>query len=309
MEIIEIDPACIEVGKRLRAVDPDRVAFLVETIGRRGLDTPVQVTVPDANGFCRLLAGAHRLAAVRQLNLPTIPAIPRAGSDLELKLIEIEENLVRHELTELDRATFLAEHQTVYLQLYPSTKPGGDRRKKSNPQVADLIPHPLVERFSAYTARKLGVSEDTIHRAIRRAKLPESVRDRIAGSWMADNGSALDALIGPKGTERTEDEQHDLLDILLATEGGTRNFGEALRRLQKLPPRDPAEKLLERLSLAWEKAPLRIREEMLRSRIVGSSDQHLATRRMIARLLAEAQGDAQRGEDRVVGALGQGRPN
>jgi ParB-like chromosome segregation protein Spo0J len=93
MQLIEIDPACVVVADRLRAIDADYVDFLAESIGRRGLDTPIRVTEADAQGFHRLIAGAHRHAAALQLGLKSIPAIPFSGDELQAEMLEIEENL------------------------------------------------------------------------------------------------------------------------------------------------------------------------------------------------------------------------
>jgi hypothetical protein len=119
MEILQLDPELIEVVNRLRALDSDYVEMLAASIGERGLDAPIRVTAADAHGRHRLIAGAHRLAAVRLLGLPTIAAIPFDGSELQAQLLEVEENLMRRELSEMDRATFLAHHKALWLALYP----------------------------------------------------------------------------------------------------------------------------------------------------------------------------------------------
>lgn len=264
MQIVQIDPALIHLHERLRAVDEDYVALLAESIAARGLDQPIRVTVADEAGFHRLISGAHRLSAVLQLGLPSIPAILFDGDALQAKLMEIEENLIRRELSELDRATFLAEHKAVWEALHPHTKPGGDRRRKAKAQDELLNAHPLAERFSAAIARKLGISEPTVKRATRRAEhLSPLTRSRIAGTWLADNGAALDALIGPKKAERPEAEQQALLDILLA-EGGPRSVAEAERRLRRLPPPDTDALRRARLENAWEKSGRAAQTALLR---------------------------------------------
>lgn len=220
MEILQIDPAQIRVGPRLRAVDADYVQQLAESIRLRGLDAPIRVTVADAAGVHCLIAGAHRLEAVRSLGFETIPAIPFEGTEDEADLLEVEENLIRRELSELDRAGFLAEHKRLWTKLYPETQHGGDRRKKQVAKFGNLIEHPLSQRYTAAAAAKLGWSERVVSRAIARYNaLPISVRERIAGTWLADNGSALDALIGSGERRNDAERQHALLDLMLAPKG------------------------------------------------------------------------------------------
>lgn len=309
MEILQIDPAHIRVGHRLRAVDADYVALLAESIRLRGLDAPIRVTAADEAGFHDLIAGAHRLEAVRSLGMETIPAIPFSGSELEIKLAEIEENLIRRELSEMDRAVFLAEHKVIWDLLHPETR-GGDQRRKQNRQVGDFAHHRMAERFTAVVAKKLGWSERVVQRSLERLKaLSPAIRARIAGTWLAENGSALDALIGPKGERTPEARQHQLLDIILAPKG-PRSVAEAARQLDHLPPQDTDEARRQRLSLLWGKTPLRLQEDVLRTKLQAEAmrpQDGAPLRRMLERLLAEADAAKAEGEARVLRAISQGQ--
>lgn len=309
MEILQLDPALIVVGPRLRAVDADYVQQLAESIRLRGLDAPIRVTMADEAGFHRLIAGAHRLEAVRSLGLPTIAAIPFEGTEQEAALLEVEENLIRRELSELDRAGFLAEHKRLWLELYPETAHGGDRRKKQIAKSGDLAEHPLTQRYTAAAAAKLGWAERSIQRAITRYNaLPISVRERISGTWLADNGSALDALIGSGERRNDAQRQHNLLDIMLAPKG-PRSVAEAARILDAMPEPDPDEVRRARLSNVWGKTPLRLQEEMLRAKLQAEAlrpQDGAPLRRMLARLLAEAEAAESEAESRVLRAISAG---
>lgn len=260
MELIQIDPAHVVVADRLRAIDADYVAFLAESIGRRGLDTPIRVTMPDDKGFCRLIAGAHRHAAALQLGLTSIPAIPFSGDELQAELLEIEENLVRRELSPLDQATFLAAHKRIYLALYPSAKKGGDKRKKANAQDAhSVVNHPLTESFSTVAAKKLGLSRHTVDRAVKRYHaFTPAIRERIAGTWIAENGAALDDLVGrgrDKKDQHTEAQMHGILDIVLDPRSGIKRIPDALVRMLLKPPAPPAQAGFQAMVKVWENAP------------------------------------------------------
>jgi ParB family transcriptional regulator, chromosome partitioning protein len=304
MEILQIDPARIEVVNRLRAVDSDYVEMLAQSIAERGLDAPIRVTLGDADGRHRLIAGAHRLAAVRLLGLPSIAAIPFDGTELQAELVEIEENLIRRELSEMDRATFLARHKAVWLALYPEAKQGGDRRRRSKSQDGTLIGHPLSERFSDVAAKKLGISRTSVFRAIRRHEaLPVAVRDRIASTWIADNGSALDDLIG-RAQPLTAAEQHAVLDLLLDPTMKLRGVNDALRLVRRLPAPDVSVAAAKRLDAAWKSAPARVQREFLERVLRGNKALREAARAIAARVV---EGDDEAEQDRLLQAISGGR--
>lgn len=255
MELIQLDPLLIDFGDRLREVDQDWAAILAETFRRDGqVRQPIEVRRPIEGGRYRLVTGAHRVTGAILAELPVINALVFEGSDLEAELREIEENLVRHELTELDKATFLARHKAVHEALHPEVKHGGDRRKKQADKDVHLTAHPLAERFSAVAARKMGVDERTIRRSVARyAALSPAIRTRISGTWVAENGAAMDDLIG-RGNPLTASEQHAVLDLLLEPTSKIRNVNAALRQLRALPPPDEVALQLEGLKKAWKRA-------------------------------------------------------
>ena len=135
--------AKIFIGKGRRALDPAKVDELAASIRQVGLRHPITVTptfegAVDARISGRkkvyatqmLVVGLHRLEAVKQLGWRTIPVtvIP-GGYQLHCELWEIDENLVRAELTELERGEHLADRKAIYEQLHPETKPA--RRRPS----------------------------------------------------------------------------------------------------------------------------------------------------------------------------------
>lgn len=164
-EVTSIPLDRIEVGERLRAVDADYVALIAESLTERGLDTPIIVTAAGADGRHTLIAGGHRVAAARLAGWSEIAAKVVAADELQAKLIEIDENLIRRELSALDRAVFLAERKRIYEALHPEARRGGARRGTKTTSLS-------VWSFSKATAQKLGVDERTIQRAVARAAIP-----------------------------------------------------------------------------------------------------------------------------------------
>jgi len=77
----------IDVGERLRPVDPDYVALLAASMAERGQDTPIVISAGSPDGNHRLIAGAHRLAAAQSLGWEEIEALVsvtgRTGVEME----------------------------------------------------------------------------------------------------------------------------------------------------------------------------------------------------------------------------------
>jgi len=188
----------IQVGKRLRSLREAAVTGLVESIGEIGLQVPISVATgvekragnSDGVSF-HLVAGNHRLAACKRLGWEEIEAdIVQMDADERL-LWEIDENLCRADLTELERGEHLAARKDLYLRMHPETAHGGDR-KSGDFQVANSA----TRSFVGDSADKTGVSERSVREAIRRvSRIDEKVRDRVREiPDIANSGVELNAL-------------------------------------------------------------------------------------------------------------------
>lgn len=253
-QVLSIPLDLIDVPPRLRELDPDWAALIAESFKERGQDTPIRVTEGDvATGRHRLIAGLHRLEAARLAGWSAIEAVVFSGDDIRTELLEIDENLIRRELSELDRATFLARRKELWEALYPQTKHGGTRRGDQVAKNDDLVGTALAQRFSADVAAKLGLSERTIQRAVKRHEaLAEDVRKRLANTCFANRGTDLDLL-----ATFTPEQQRDILDELLAEDGArARSVREAAMSLGliNVPRTDPVAEQLTALLTAWRKA-------------------------------------------------------
>lgn len=204
MHITEVELKDVSTGDRLRAVDADYVALLASSISE--------------NGNYLLISGGHRLEAVRSLGVKKITAIIVEASELEAQLREIDENLFRRDLSALDRATFLARCKEVYQELHPETRAGGDRRSKQMLKVEHLeeeglesVSSPIMPTFSDETAERLGLSRQSIDRAISRYKaIDPDVREKIAATWLADSGAQLDVLV-----KQSPEAQRRIADLII----------------------------------------------------------------------------------------------
>lgn len=179
-----------------RPVLPAQVIILAASIREIGLRQPISVR-PLGDGY-EIRGGGHRVAAFRELGYSTIPAFVCDDDDLHAELAEIDENLVRNELSPAVRSIVTARRKAIYEALHPETAAGGDRR--SSRQPGDLKPDDggkpaKPERFSRATAEAIGASERTVQRdASRGEALGPDVLSRVAGTAL-DSGEQIDALI------------------------------------------------------------------------------------------------------------------
>lgn len=234
----------IHIGKRLRAVDLDHAAHIAASISQIGQQAPIHVGADRGDGLHPLIAGAHRVEALRLLGQEEALAIILDADEQHAQLVEIDENLMRRELSELDRAVFLAERKAIYEARHPETRAGGTRRAKGADQVrieAHLPPMP--EGFHRDAAKKLGLHPGHVRKLLARARIEPSLRAKLAGTRWADNGPALDAIARATST----DARRKIVDAL------DRGFSlaEALRDASGKKPPPAADVQLARLIAAW----------------------------------------------------------
>ncbi|NHO33293.1 ParB N-terminal domain-containing protein [Acetobacter fallax] len=253
----------IDVGSRLRAIDEDNACVIAASMQEHGQRTPIEVR--KVGKRYRLIAGAHRLRALEIAGIDAAFAVVMKATDIEAELLEIDENLCRHELNPLDRATFLARRKAVYEELHPETKHGGDRKSDQVDNLVHLIPS-----FTEATALKLGLDSRTIRRSITRyTSITPDVRTEISGTWLASSGVQLDAL-----AKETPEMQRQIADYVLQWPG-VRNVVEIVRQIQNKPKAAPASAFEKFLSM-WRKMDSRTRLQALvhvRSEIAGAWDQ------------------------------------
>ena len=185
-QLIKIADIDIPVRRR-RRVD---VSALAESILEVGLLNPITVVVrelsdgsPDGTKTTTILvAGLHRLEAFKSMGEEEIPCVILDLDGLDAELAEIDENLIRAELTELERAEHLKRRQEIF-------------EAKSGTKGSTLAGGRGHVGFAADTAKEIGQTKKTINESIRRAKeIPEDIRNDIADTPIADSCAELDAL-------------------------------------------------------------------------------------------------------------------
>src|SRR5262245_26967758 len=125
------------VPDRMRRLRPDTVDELAESISARpGQLQPIGVR-PRGDGRLVLVFGRHRLEAVRKLGRETIRAAVLEGIGADAaQLVEIDENLIRADLSPIERDLHIARRKEIYEREHPNAvsvrKRGGPGRGKKN---------------------------------------------------------------------------------------------------------------------------------------------------------------------------------
>jgi len=137
----------ITVGENRRRVDPAKVAELRDSIKEIGLINPITVTEAG-----HLVAGMHRLEAVRGLGWTEIPSHIVALDGLRAELAEIDENLIRNELhfTEIGELAIRRDELLTAL---------GERASVGSNQYSNGGEFSSPPKTTADIAKEIGVSE------------------------------------------------------------------------------------------------------------------------------------------------------
>lgn len=250
--------ADIQIGERLRQIDAAHAEMLAESLrqtGRLRNRPEVRLQKKGKAVIHTLIAGGHRMRAVEIAGWDEVEVDVYEGTDDEVRLWEIDENLVRHELNPLDRAVFLAERQAIYLRMHPETAAGVAGAEAKHGRANDIM------SFAAATAEKCGWTIRTIQRAVSIAEgLRPDVRSRIAGTPLVHKQSELLALI-----KASHSEQHAILDLLLTEPPQSKTVEAAIKLVRGVrdSANPSAEKALNKLLRAWDDAPPAVQRSFL----------------------------------------------
>ena len=166
----ELSIESLVVEERLRPLSEPTVSALAESMRALGLLHPITVSQPSGEIVARVLAGVHRLEAAKRLGWASIPCRTfDSGDPDQAALTEIDENLVRADLSPAARALHVARRKEIHERLNPETKQGAvGRGGKKDANLAS---------FAADTAAKTQRSQRDIQRDATRAKaIPQIVQ-------------------------------------------------------------------------------------------------------------------------------------
>lgn len=180
---------------------------------------PIQVT-----DRLQLIAGYHRVLAARELQWPEIDARIFEGDELNSRLAEIDENLVRLELSELERGELILEREAVLKAMGLRANSGTNLKNGTGDKLTP------VTKTTADIATEMGVSERTLQRTKSVVeKLPEPVRDAIRTTPVANNRSDLERL-----AKEVPETQAAIVEQIKT--GAAQNVTEARQQVNRLAP-------------------------------------------------------------------------
>lgn len=250
-----VDVSLVSEGDRLRGVSEAQVEALANSIADVGVLNPITVyrtKIMDGSiakeGY-GLIAGLHRLAAVRKLGLADIPAHVVELSELERQIAECDENLCGSKLTPSEKALFTKRRKQAYEALHPETRQGQAQANGMNRAQGNVSAN-FAPTFTADTANRTGQSERVVQlNAERGNRISEDALNALRGTNL-DRGTYLDNLKTlPVGDQ-------------------VRRVREDLRSTQKpkaaaISDDDATEKQVAGLMAAWNKAGSDARNEFL----------------------------------------------
>lgn len=197
------------INKRRKLNDLNELKNSIHSIG---LINPITITENY-----HLIAGYHRLEACKELDWKTIPAQIIKANELTAELIEIDENLIRNELTVLERGETLKRRKEIYEAMYPeSKKPQGGRPPKNCE---------IISSFSTDTANKTGFSSRTVQQEVQIAdKIDEEVKEKIRDTDLADSKTELLKL-----ARQSKEKQKELVEKIVS--GTAKNINDARKQI------------------------------------------------------------------------------
>lgn len=103
----------VSVGPRHRSLDDARVSALAESMNAIGLQQPITVWM-ESDSAVHLVAGHHRLEAARRLGWDFIDAFFVKMDAVSRELWEIDENLMRAELSDDEKREHLRRRKELW---------------------------------------------------------------------------------------------------------------------------------------------------------------------------------------------------
>lgn len=163
---IPIEQIRIKEGRR--SLDSGYVKELAASIREMGLLNPITIDRENV-----LIAGLHRMEAAKMLGWTEIPCTVSSLEGLAAELAEIDENIVRSDISALEYGEILLRRKEIYETLHPETKEGIAQAISMNRTLGNNVSDKMSvtsKSFVQDTAEKLGVVPRTIERQIQTAK-------------------------------------------------------------------------------------------------------------------------------------------
>jgi len=205
----------IKIGDRKRSLKTESVNQLAESIKEIGLLNPITITQDK-----RLISGMHRLEAVKLLGWTTIDCnVLHYNDALHEELIEIDENLIRNDLTVLEQGQQLNRRDEILSALGLRREVGGNGANQF--QSNSELNSPKL-KSTEDIAQEIGISKRTAqhYKQIDR-DIDDSVKDMIRDTDVADNKTDLLKI----AREKTPETQRKVANHIINKPHVTQNAG------------------------------------------------------------------------------------
>jgi ParB-like chromosome segregation protein Spo0J len=177
----------IDFPANARPTHADKVRELANSIRRLGLQT--LPTVVERDGRYMLIAGRHRVEALRVIGRDPIDVRVVDFDDIEARLWTISENLHRNELNALQRSEHIAEWIRL-TEASQSSQVETIERKRD-----DVAAEPEVSRRPEggvrAAARELGITEPEARRSVKIDGITPAAKEAAYEAGLHRNQSAL----------------------------------------------------------------------------------------------------------------------
>lgn len=193
----------IETLERLRPLHTDRVSALKSSIEEIGLRTPLTVMAKADGDDTRmiLVAGHHRLEALRQIGEEATECFVIDDDEIDAKLWEIDENLMRATLSASEEAAHLKRRKELWEARRSSLNSGTTCSENTRGRPAE---------FASETADLTGETKQSINRKVARADAVCDEAMRLVVGTKLDRGTYLDSLKTLSHTDQVAKVKKDL---------------------------------------------------------------------------------------------------
>lgn len=160
---IKINEININPGRR--EATTESIEVLARSISEIGLLNPITIDQEHT-----LIAGLHRLEAVKLLGWTEIECNICTLDALQTELAEIDENVVRTALSVIEYGELLERRKEIYESLHPETKAGQAQAAGMNRVIGNNVSDKMsatTKSFAQDTADKLGISPRTVERTVQ----------------------------------------------------------------------------------------------------------------------------------------------
>ena len=178
----------IQFPTNARPTNATAVVELSRSIRAIGLQSAP--TVIERDGVYVLVAGRHRLEALRVLGIESALVRVVDFTDIEARLWAISENLHRAELTVTQRAEQIADYAVLVKEKSEAERQGA-QLAQSVLSDGRRSGQQHQERGDSLAARDLGLSRHEVRRAQTIAALPERTKEAARSLGYDDNQAAL----------------------------------------------------------------------------------------------------------------------